>query len=449
MKKNPLLTKDIPSLIKQIAIPSSIGMFFNTMYNVVDTFYVGMISTIAITALSYSFIVFFMILSISFGLSSAITAHVGNSLGKHKHKLAQIFLNNGLTFIAIVSTLLCTIGFIFLPNIFSILGAKDEALQLSLDYTNVILIGVIPMLLGLGANAALIAKGDTKSYRNILIVGFILNLILDPLLIYGYGFVPAFGFEGVAYATVFIQFITFTYILYKLYQTNLFNFQTPKMFLPDIRIYKKLYKQALPMSLNMFMMSLGTMLIMYFVSFYGYKTVAAFGIGYRVEQIVLLPMLGLNIAVSAIVANNYGAKNYDRISEVIHKSLKYGYIMSAMGIVFLFFFGKLIVTQFDSDIEVVETAYTYIMIESFIFFAFITIFISNSTLQGIKQPFVIPYVSLYRQIIMPFIFLYIAVVYFDCTVTTAWILIGIIIYSAAIWIYFYMKKKLEELKIKI
>jgi len=449
MKKNELLTKDITTLIKQIAIPSSIGMFFNTMYNVVDTFYVGMISTVAITALSYSFIVFFMILSISFGLSSAITVHVGHSLGKHKQKLAKIFVMNGITFIAIVSSLLCLVGFIFLPNIFSLLGAKNEALQLSLEYTNVILIGVIPMLLGLGANAVLIAKGDTKSYRNTLIFGFCLNLILDPLLIYGYGIVPAFGFKGVAFATVFIQFITFVYIFYKLYKTNLFDFKVPKMFLPDIRIYKKILIQALPMSLNMFTMSLGTMLIMYFVSFYGYKTVAAFGIGYRVEQIILLPMLGLNTAVSTIVANNYGAKNFDRIAEVISKALKYGYIMSGLGIVFLFFFGKLIIAAFDTDIEVIETAYMYVMIESVIFFAFITIFIANSTLQGIKQPFIIPYVSIYRQILMPFVLLYTAVVYFECSVITAWILVGIIIYSAAIWIYFYMKNKLEVLEIKI
>ena len=449
MKKNELLTKDITTLIKQIAIPSSIGMFFNTMYNVVDTIYVGMISTVAITALSYSFIVFFMILSISFGLSSAITVHVGHSLGKHKQKLAKIFVMNGITFIAIVSSLLCLVGFIFLPNIFSLLGAKNEALQLSLEYTNVILIGVIPMLLGLGANAVLIAKGDTKSYRNTLIFGFCLNLILDPLLIYGYGIVPAFGFKGVAFATVFIQFITFVYIFYKLYKTNLFDFKVPKMFLPDIRIYKKILIQALPMSLNMFTMSLGTMLIMYFVSFYGYKTVAAFGIGYRVEQIILLPMLGLNTAVSTIVANNYGAKNFDRIAEVISKALKYGYIMSGLGIVFLFFFGKLIIAAFDTDIEVIETAYMYVMIESVIFFAFITIFIANSTLQGIKQPFIIPYVSIYRQILMPFVLLYTAVVYFECSVITAWILVGIIIYSAAIWIYFYMKNKLEVLEIKI
>jgi len=449
MKKNELLTKDINTLIKQIAIPSGIGMFFNTMYNVVDTFYVGMISTIAITSLSYSFMVFFMILSISFGLSSAITAHVGNSLGKHKYKLAKIFVSNGLSFILIASSLLATLGFIFLEDIFMLLGAKDEVLKLALQYTYVILIGIIPMLLGLGVNAALIAQGDTKSYRNTLIFGFILNLILDPLFIYGYGIIPAFGFSGVAYATVFIQFITFTYIAFKLYKTELLTFKNPFIFLPNKKIYKKIFSQALPMSLNMFTMSLGTMLIMYFVSFYGYKTVAAFGIGYRVEQIILLPMLGLNTAVSSIVANNYGAKNYERISEVIHKALKYGYIMSAMGIVFLFFFGKFIIMLFDNDPEVIQTAYYYVMIESFIFFAFITLFISNSTLQGIKQPFIIPYVSIYRQIVMPFILLYIAVVYFDCSVTTLWIIIGIIIYSAAIWIFIYMKKKLESLKIKI
>jgi len=445
MKKNELLTKDINSLIKQIAIPSSIGMFFNTMYNVVDTFYVGSISTIAITALSYSFIVFFMLLSISFGLSSAITAHVGNSLGRHKIFLAKIYVMNGITFVALGSLFLSVIGFFFIEDIFIFMGAKEESLKLSLEYTYIILIGVIPMLIGLGANAVLIARGDTKSYRNTLVFGFFLNLILDPLFIYGYGIVPAFGFKGVAYATVFIQFITFGYIMVKLYKTNLFNFDKLEMFLPDIRVYKRILRQAIPMSLNMLTMSLGTMIIMYFVSQYGYKAVASFGIGYRVEQIVLLPMLGLNTAVSSIVANNYGAKNFDRIFEVIRKALKYGYIMSALGVIFLTLFGKNIIMMFDTDSQVVQVAYEYVVIESFIFFAFITIFISNSTLQGIKEPFMIPYVSVYRQIIMPLLVLFIIVNFFKLDIFYVWIAVGIIIYSAAIFIYIYTKNKLFKL----
>ncbi len=446
MNKNHLLTNDINSLIKQIAIPSSIGMFFNTMYNVVDTFYVGQLSTVAITALSYSFIVYFMLLSISFGLSSAITAHVGNSLGRYKIKLAKIFISNGITFVSFVALFLCSMGFIFLEDIFSLMGAKDEALSLALDYTYIILIGVLPMLIGLGANAVLIARGDTKSYRNTLIFGFFMNLLLDPLFMYGYGFIPAFGFKGVAYATVFIQFITFGYIMMKLYKTTLFNFENLKLFLPDMRVYKKILIQALPQSLNMFIMSLGTMVVMYFVSQYGYKSVAAFGIGYRVEQIILLPMLGLNIAVSSIVANNYGAKNFDRIYEVISKSLKYGYIMSGIGVLFLALAGEYIIMIFDSDKEVISVAYIYVVIESFIFFAYITIFISNSTLQGIKQPFIIPYVSFYRQILMPIVLLYFVVDIFKLDIVYVWIVAGLIIYSAAIYMFVYTKGKLKLLE---
>lgn len=446
MNKNHLLTNEINSLIKQIAIPSSIGMFFNTMYNVVDTFYVGLISTVAITALSYSFMVYFMLLSISFGLSSAITAHVGNSFGKQKLQLAKIFISNGITFVAFVAIFLSTIGWIFLKDIFILMGAKGEELKLALEYTNVILIGVIPMLIGLGANAVLVARGDTKSYRNTLIFGFFMNLILDPLFMYGYSFIPAFGFQGVAYATVFIQFITFGYIMMKLYKTTLFGFGNPKLLLPDKRIYKKIFNQAVPQSLNMFVMSLGTMIITYFISQYGYKSVAAFGIGYRVEQIILLPMLGLNVAVSSIVANNYGAKNFDRIYEVIKKSLLYGYMMSIIGVIFLSLFGEYIIMIFDNDKEVVSIAYTYVIVESFIFFAYITLFISNSVLQGIKQPFIIPYISVYRQIIMPSLLLYIAVKIYDVNIFYIWLILAFIIYSAAVYMFIYVRGKLQSLE---
>jgi len=445
MNKNELITQDISSLIKKIAIPSSIGLFFNTMYNVVDTFYVGTISTMAITALSYSFVVSFLILSMSFGLSSAITAHVGNSLGKNKIFLAKIFVTQGISFVGLVATFLVAVGLIFLEDIFYVIGAKDEALVLALEYTRVIFIGVIPMLIGLGINAVLIARGDTKSYRNTLIVGFFLNLILDPLFIYGYGVIPSFGFIGVAYATVLIQFGTFIYMVYKLRNTKL-SIGRLVYFLPELRIYKKLFIQALPMSLNMFMMSIGSMILIYFVSSYGYKAVAAFGIGYRVEQIGLLPMLGLNTAVTSLVANNYGAKKIDRIFEVRKKALFYGYIMSFIGIVFLVTFGKYIIMAFDKDIEVINIAYEYIVVNSLVLFGFISIFISNATLQGIKRPFIIPYVSAYRQLIMPMIVLYIVVEYLKLDIIFVWVSLAIIIYSAAIYILFYTRALLQKLK---
>lgn len=445
-KSNDLITKDIKKLIFQIAIPSSVGMFFNTMYNVVDTFYVGLISTVAISALSYSFIVYFMLLSISFGLSSAITVYVGNSLGKGRNSLARIYAMNGMSFFAMVSVVLCGFGYVWSEDIFILMGAKDEALELALSYTYIILIGTVPMLLGLGANAVLVARGDTKSYRNTLIFGFFANLLLNPIFMYGYGIIPSFGFSGVALATVLIQFINFFYIFSKLYETKFFDFKSFFSHLPNFRAYRDLLHQAVPASLNMFLMSLGTMIIAYFVSLYGYEAMAAFGIGYRVEQIILLPMLGLNIAVSTIVANNFGAKNYERIDEVIRKSLLYGYLLSALGVLFLAIFGKYIVMIFTHDSVVLDIAYGYIVVESLIFFAFITIFISNSTLQGIKKPLAVPIISFYRQILMPSIVLFLVVKVWALDIVFVWISMLVIVYSAAIFIFIFTKRKLLRIK---
>lgn len=442
-KTNELITKDIRQLIFQIAIPSSIGMFFNTMYNVVDTFYVGQISTEAISALTYSFMIFFMLLSISFGLSSAITAYVGGALGKHKRAMAGIYTSNGMSLFTLVSLVLTLISFLLLKDIFVLMGAAGDVLEYALDYTYIILLGIVPMLIGLGANSVLVALGDTKSYRNILIVGFILNVILDPLFIYGFYLLPPLGISGVAVATVLIQYITLIYMLTKLYKTKLFDAALFFKSAPNIKAYKHLIRQAVPTSINMFLGSFGSMITMYFVSTYGFKSVAAFGIGYRVEQIILLPMLGLNTAVISIVSNNFGAKNFDRIDEVIHKALRYGYIMSAIGVVLIALFGKYVIMVFDTDIEVVDTAYIYIIFESFIFFSFITLFISTSTLQGIKTPFIIPYISFYRQIFMPLIFFYLVVNVFELSIIYLWISMFIIISSAAIYMKIYTKRQLE------
>jgi len=447
--RNELITKDIKKLIFQIAIPSSIGMFFNTMYNVVDTFYIGQISTEAISALTYSFMIFFMLLSISFGLSSAITAYVGGALGNHKRNTARIYATNGISLFMFIAFFLSVFSFVLLEDIFSLMGASGKVLDHALEYTYIILLGIIPMLIGLGANAVLIALGDTKSYRNILIVGFVLNVILDPLFIYGFYFIPALGISGVALATVLIQYITLMYMLSKLYQTKLFELSQFFKSTPNLKAYKHLTTQAVPASINMLLMSFGSVITMYFVSTYGFKAVAAFGIGYRVEQIILLPMLGLNTAVMSIVSNNFGAKNFDRIDEVIEKSLKYGYIMSAIGVVLIALFGKYMVMVFDTDLEVVDTAYIYIIFESFIFFAFITLFIANSTLQGIKNPFMIPYISFYRQILMPVIFFSLVVHVFDLSIVYLWVSMLIIISSAAIYMKLYVRKQLELARTKV
>jgi putative MATE family efflux protein len=448
-KNQKLITDEIPSLIKQLAIPASTGMFFNTMYNVVDTFYAGLISTQAIAALSLSFMIFFLIIGTGYGFSSAITALIGNAFGKKRDKLSVIYAHKGLVFVPLIGVMISLFGFIFAQDLFMLLGATQGYLQDALDYIYTILLGVVFFMGNFALNAILIATGDTKSYRNTLIFGFFANIALNPLFIYGFLFIPAMGIKGIALATVLIQCLNMFYLLHKVLKTKLIHFERLDYFLPHKKLYINILRQGMPASLNMLAMAMGSLLVIYFVSHYGIHAVAGYGIGFRVEQLMLLPALGLSTAVLSLVSNNFGAKRYDRVKQTLHYALKYGFYICLFGVGFLYIFGEHIIKQFDDNTMVVNYAIEYLLIEVWIFFAFLTLFICVSTLQGIKEPKMIFYVALYRQIIAKFIVGYAIVKYFELDIIWLWLGLLLMIYSAAIFLYFYTRNRLKQLNIPI
>lgn len=450
MRKNQkLITDDIPTLIKQLAIPASTGMFFNTMYNVVDTFYAGLISTQAIAALSLSFMIFFLIIGTGYGFSSAITALIGNAFGKKRDKLSVLYAHKGVVFVPLVGIIISIFGFIFAKDIFILLGATDLYLQDALDYIYTILLGVVFFMANFSLNAILIATGDTKSYRNTLIFGFFANIALNPLFIYGFLFIPAMGIKGIAFATVLIQCLNMVYLGYKVLQTKLIHFERLDYFLPHKKLYMNILKQGLPASLNMFAMAIGSLLVIYFVSHYGIFAVAGYGIGFRVEQLMLLPALGLSTSVLSLVSNNFGAKRYDRVKDTLHYALKYGFYICLFGVGFLYLFGEFIIKQFDDNPQVVTYAIEYLLVEVWIFFAFLILFICVSTLQGIKEPKMIFYIALYRQIVAKFIVGYLIVKYFELDIIWLWFGLLAMIYSAAIFAILYTMKRLKNLHIPL
>ena len=445
--RNYLLNDDIPTLLKQIAIPSSMGMIFNTLTNVVDTFYAGLISTQAISALSLSFMIFFTVIGLGYGFSAAITALIGNAIGKDKKFLASLYAHKGILFMQLLALIMTLVGFLIATPMLKLLGASNEYLQLALNYINVILAGTIFFMTNFALNAILISRGDTKSYRNTLIFGFFANLVLNPLFVYGFLFIPAMGISGLAFATVLIQVLNGIYLLYKVLQTKLIHFENLRYFLPHKKIYLDLVGQGIPSSMNMLIMSIGSIILIYFVSLYGVKAVAGYGVGFRVEQLMLLPALGLSSAVLSLVSNNFGAKRYDRVQETLNKALKYGFILSTFGIAFLYIFGKLIIMQFDDDQEVISYGLDYLLVEVWIFYAYVILFICVSTLQGIKRPKMIVYIGLYRQIISKLLIAYAIVEIFELDYIYLWVGVLVMIYSAAIFAYFYTQNLLKRVAV--
>jgi len=444
-KHERLIVQPIPKLIKNIAIPASIGFFFNTMYNVVDTYYGGLQSTQALAALSLSFPIFFIILALGSGISRGATVLIANSLGAGDKNKAEKYGCQALSFSIVFSIFLTAAGLIFAPALFKILGAQGEYLKIALSYADVIFYGAVFFLLTHSLNGILIAEGDTKTFRNLLILGFFLNLIFDPWFMFGGLGLPAMGLAGVAWATVVIQAILCILLFRKIMSREPFKHLHIKHLIPNKKYYLDIIKQGLPASLNMMSIAVGIFIITYFISSFGKSAVAAYGIATRIEQIAILPSIGLNMAVMALIGNNNGAKKFNRVKETFSKGLKYGILLTLIGMVLVFIFSKTLMNLFSADIEVIQIGFTYLRISILMYLTYIILNICIATLQGLKKPLFALWSGLYRQLVMPGIIIYILIKLMHSPITSIWWSLVIINWSAAIFTIFYTKNKLKKL----
>jgi putative MATE family efflux protein len=323
----------------------------------------------------------------------------------------------------------------------SFLGANGAYLQESLDYINVILYGSVFFVFVFFINALLNAVGDTVSFRNILIFSAGLNVVLDYWFVYGGLGIRPLGVSGISTATVITELISVAYLAYKLTKTSLLDGY--REFSLDGAVFKSLITQGLPPSVNMVMMATGIFIITFFAASFGKEVVAAFGIGMRIEQIILMPTIGLNVAVLAIVAQNNGARQFERIAQTLKIALYYGGLISLFGMLLLLGGAEQFMQFFTQDIKVIEAGAVYLRIEAFILFEFVVIFVHLAMLQGIKKPGFIFYISIFRQILAPIILLSL-LAYLELEVMWIWIGIALIVTLSALVTWRYSVDKLAE-----
>jgi len=441
-----LTTEPIPVLIRRIAVPASIGYFFNTMFNVVDTVFGGLISTRALAALSLSLPVFFIILAMGVGISTGTTALIANALGAGERREAKLIAIQGITFGVLLSIVITYSGCLASPFLFSLLGASGPYLDDSLIYMNTIFAGAIFFMLAYMLNAILYALGDTRSFRNFLTAGFFMNIALDPFFIYGGFGLPPLGILGIALATVLIQAGGCLYLGVKVYQTRLISNKDVRDIFPKARPFIEIARQGFPASINMMTVGLGIFVITYFVSRFGKEAVAAYGIATRIEQIILLPSIGLNVATLTIVAQNNGAGRFDRITETLNRSLLYGGLLMAAGTLIVFAGAAPLMGLFTGDGGVIGIGKVFLRIDSLVFFAYVILFVNVAALQGVKRPFYAIWLGLSRQVVAPVLVFYTTTVLLGFGLLGIWWGIFAITWTAALVTLFYSGALLKRVE---
>ena len=397
----------IYSLFIKIAIPSSIGTIFQNLYSIVDSIFAGqMVSDSALAAIGQIFPIYFVIIALGVGLSIGTTSLIANSIGENNLENSGKVFSQSFILSIIASLIITVIGIYLSPSIISSINNDQETLELSVKYINIIFFGSVFIFILMSINSSLSAQGDTKSYRNVLIFSFFLNILLNPILItgkiYSFQIISPLGIEGIAYATIISQFVGIFYLFIKLSKTQIYKYVHVTI-IPHFNIIGNILSQGIPASIGMMMIAVGSYILIYFVGIFGVEAIAGYTSAGRYEQLFFLPLLGLSTATVSIVGQNYGAKQYKRVIETYKKGIKIGVmVLSLLGLI-IFLTADIAMNLFTDNANVKQYGSDYLKISALMFPAFPFFFIGNATFQGLKRAIIVMYMAIMRFVLMPLI----------------------------------------------
>jgi len=327
------------------------------------------------------------------------------------------------------------------------MGSTEEVASLGLEYTNIIYSGSFLFILVVSLNSLLHAEGDTKTYRNVLVISFLLNIILNPILIFGFLFIPAFGVKGIGIATIISQLVSFLIILFKVLKNERVRNITNEYLVPKFLFFKNIFFQSMPISVSICGYALAAAIIFTYVGQSGEFAVAGYGVGTRIEQVVLLPILGINTAIISIIAQNYGANNLVRIKETYFTAIKYAFIIMITAGTLVFLSASVITSFFSSDPEVIEYGKRYLKISAFVLPAYPVFFLSNGFFMALKKSENAMISNFFRNVLNPIVVFYIAKYINASFETFFWIWVGINWFFSISYFFiiiYYFKIKLNK-----
>ncbi len=347
-----LVEGDVRKALISLALPMSLGIVFLIAVNLVDTYFVGQLGTDELAAMSFSFPVVMLVMSATMGLGVGTTSAIARALGAGDERTVRRLTTHALILGVVLVTLLSGLGLLTQRWLFAALGAEGRVLALIVEYMTVWFWGagflVIPML-GSGAMRAL---GDAKTPMFIMMTAAIVNGILDPILIFGLGPIPALGLRGAALATLGARLLTFVAALWVLGpRRRLLELRLPS--LAELRrSWRAILSVGIPAAATNMLAPIATAVMTALIAEHGKAAVAAWGVGSRLEGLVLIAPMALSGALTPVIGQNWGARQHGRVAEALKRSRRFVLVWGAGAWLFLVTLGDLIARAFSDDPEV-------------------------------------------------------------------------------------------------
>ena len=360
-KKANYLSGTIGKTMFKTALSMLPGTIAVSGYNLADTYFVSKLGTLPLAAMGFTFPVIMILGCIFHGLGVGVMATVAHAVGGAKSVKAARLVTSGMLLVVIISALLGIIGFFTMDWTFRQLGAAGEVCKPIAEYMNIWYLGCVTGAIGMVGNSLLVAVGDSKIAGFFMMLGLVMNVILDPLFIFNWGF--GMGIAGAALATIISQCCGLVFILTALHKRHrLLKFST----LAEKRLVRSAWKQiirfALPSMLGMILMPAGNGVITRIVASFGDAAVAATAAAGRLEIIAFMFPMSLGIGLMPMIAQNYGGKLYSRIVRCRKIAMSFALYYEIFMALVYFIAAPYITKYFTQDPEVAAIMTAYLRI---------------------------------------------------------------------------------------
>ena len=382
---NSMLEGNIKQTLMNMTLPMVMGMLMLMTFGLVDTFFVSLLGTQELAAISFTFPVTFTVISLNIGLGIGISAVIGRLLGSNDHANARLVATAALMTVLCLVGLLSVIGFLTIDPIFILLGASPELLIHIHDYMSIWYIGAIFLALPMSGNSVLRASGDTKTPSMIMAAGGAINALLDPLLIFGYGPIEGMGIKGAAIATAIAWGVGLIWVLILLVKRNL---MIPRLLLPRefLMNVKGIFTIGIPAAGANMLTPIAVGVVTAIVADFGDAAVAAWGVGGRLESIACIIMFALSMTLPPLISKNFGANKIDSVYSAYKTAIVFILCIQLVIFSLLYLVSDYIANVFTNDVSVASLIILFMTIVPLGYGAQGVVVLTNSAFNAIHKP---------------------------------------------------------------
>ncbi len=344
---NQLGEEKILKLLLRFSVPAIIGMLVNALYNIVDRVFIGRgVGSLGIAGITIGFPIMLVIMGCAMLVGIGATSLISIKLGEQNKDGAEHIAGNGMALLIIISIALTVIGLIFLTPLLKLFGASEIVLPYARDYMRIILLGTIFQSIGFGMNNFIRAEGNPKIAMFTMLIGAILNTILDPIFI----FVFNWGIGGAALATIISQAVSAAWVLYHFFSGR----STLKIYKKNLKLDKAVVKGIVAIGFAPFAMQIAASLLNVVMnkslSFYGGDVaISGMGIINSITMLMLMPVFGINQGAQPIIGYNYGAERFDRVKEALKLAIVGATIIVTIGFIATRLFPEEFIAMFSKE----------------------------------------------------------------------------------------------------